>query len=161
MYGLAKKSLGAGCTFEEVAEKIKCQKMNVNLCITRFGWIISPRLVSKRQNPFKLIYSIMTLNTISLPCKAGPTKIDQAKGKQEKKSRQYYFYTSPLRYTRIGVHDIPNWINWLGPSPYLTGSNFWKFYLIKISFKLGDRSLWWKCLDWNGFFGCSECGHSK
>jgi hypothetical protein len=29
-YGLVTKSLEAGCTFEEVAEKIKCQKMNVN-----------------------------------------------------------------------------------------------------------------------------------
>jgi hypothetical protein len=29
-YGLVKKSLGASCTFEEVAEKTKCQKMNVN-----------------------------------------------------------------------------------------------------------------------------------
>jgi hypothetical protein len=30
-YGLVTKSLEAGCTFEEVAEKIKCQKMNVNV----------------------------------------------------------------------------------------------------------------------------------
>jgi hypothetical protein len=29
-YGLMTKSLGARCTFEEVAEKTKCQKMNVN-----------------------------------------------------------------------------------------------------------------------------------
>jgi hypothetical protein len=29
-YGLVTKSLGAGCTFEEVAEKTNCQKMNVN-----------------------------------------------------------------------------------------------------------------------------------
>jgi hypothetical protein len=29
-YGLVTKSLGAECTFEEVAEKINCQKMNVN-----------------------------------------------------------------------------------------------------------------------------------
>jgi hypothetical protein len=30
-YGLVTKSVGAGCTFEEVGEKIKCPKMNVNL----------------------------------------------------------------------------------------------------------------------------------
>jgi hypothetical protein len=30
-YGLVKKFLGARCTFEEVAEKTKCQKMNVNI----------------------------------------------------------------------------------------------------------------------------------
>jgi hypothetical protein len=30
-YGLVKKSLGARCTLEEVAEKTKCQKMNVNI----------------------------------------------------------------------------------------------------------------------------------
>ncbi len=29
-YGLVTKSLGAGCTFEEVAEKTNCQKMNVS-----------------------------------------------------------------------------------------------------------------------------------
>jgi len=28
-YGLVTKSLGVGCTFEEVAKKTKCQKMNV------------------------------------------------------------------------------------------------------------------------------------
>jgi hypothetical protein len=36
-YGLVTKSLGAGCTFEEVAEKIKCQKMNVNFLTTKVG----------------------------------------------------------------------------------------------------------------------------
>jgi hypothetical protein len=29
-YGLVTKSLGDGCTFEEVVEKTNCQKMNVN-----------------------------------------------------------------------------------------------------------------------------------
>ncbi len=28
-YGLVTKSLGVGCTFEEVAKKTKCQKMNI------------------------------------------------------------------------------------------------------------------------------------
>jgi hypothetical protein len=28
--GLVTKLLGAGCTFDEVAEKTNCQKMNVN-----------------------------------------------------------------------------------------------------------------------------------
>jgi hypothetical protein len=36
-YGLVAKSLGAGCTFEEVAEKIKCQKMNVIFFTTKVG----------------------------------------------------------------------------------------------------------------------------
>jgi len=62
-YGLVTKSLGAGCTFEEVAEKIKCQKMNKNLFTTR------------GENPLKLLYSIMILNTISLPYKAGPINL--------------------------------------------------------------------------------------
>jgi hypothetical protein len=29
-YGLVTKSFGIGCTFEQVAKKTKCQKMNVN-----------------------------------------------------------------------------------------------------------------------------------
>jgi hypothetical protein len=41
-YGLVTKSLGVGCTFEEVAKKTKCQKMNVNIFTTKLGWIISP-----------------------------------------------------------------------------------------------------------------------
>jgi len=35
-YGLVKKSLKVGCTFEEGAKKIKCQKMNVNIFTTTF-----------------------------------------------------------------------------------------------------------------------------
>ncbi len=31
VYGLATKSLGAKCTFKEVAKEIKCHKMNVNI----------------------------------------------------------------------------------------------------------------------------------
>jgi hypothetical protein len=69
-YGLVRKSLGVGCTFEKMAQKTKCQKMNVNIFIIKLGWIISPG-----QNPFKLLYSIMILNTTSLPCKAGPTNL--------------------------------------------------------------------------------------
>jgi hypothetical protein len=30
-YGLVTKSIGAGCTFEEVAEKTNCQKMNMKI----------------------------------------------------------------------------------------------------------------------------------
>jgi len=36
-YGLVTKSLGVGCTFEEVAQKIKRQKMNVNHFTIKFG----------------------------------------------------------------------------------------------------------------------------
>jgi hypothetical protein len=36
-YGLVTKSLGAGCTFEKLKEKTKCQKMNVNLFTTKLG----------------------------------------------------------------------------------------------------------------------------
>ncbi len=36
-YGLVTKSLEVGCTFEEVAEKTKCQKMNVNIFTTKLG----------------------------------------------------------------------------------------------------------------------------
>jgi hypothetical protein len=34
-YGLVTKSFGAGCTFDEMGEKTKCQKMNVNLLTTK------------------------------------------------------------------------------------------------------------------------------
>ncbi len=36
-YGLVAKSLGAGCTFEKLREKTKCQKMNVNPFTTKLG----------------------------------------------------------------------------------------------------------------------------
>ncbi len=36
-YRLVTKSLKVGCTFEEVAVKTKCQKMNVNLLTTKLG----------------------------------------------------------------------------------------------------------------------------
>ncbi len=35
-YGLVTKSLAAGCTFEKVAEKTKCRKMNVNIFTIKF-----------------------------------------------------------------------------------------------------------------------------
>jgi hypothetical protein len=41
-YGLVTKSFGTGCTFEQVAKKTKCQKMNVNFFTTNVRWIISP-----------------------------------------------------------------------------------------------------------------------
>jgi hypothetical protein len=40
-YGLVTKSLGVGCTFEEVVDKTKCWKMNVNPFITKLEWMIS------------------------------------------------------------------------------------------------------------------------
>jgi hypothetical protein len=36
-YALVTKSTEVGCTFEEVAEKTKCQKVNVNLFTTKLG----------------------------------------------------------------------------------------------------------------------------
>jgi hypothetical protein len=36
-YGLVTMSLAVGCTFEEVAKKTKCQKMNVNIFTTKLG----------------------------------------------------------------------------------------------------------------------------
>jgi len=36
-YGLVAKSLGAGCTYEKLTEKTKCQKMNVNIFTTKLG----------------------------------------------------------------------------------------------------------------------------
>jgi hypothetical protein len=36
-YGLVRKSLGATCTFEEVAEKTECEKMNVNIFRIKLG----------------------------------------------------------------------------------------------------------------------------
>jgi hypothetical protein len=36
-YGLVISSLGTGCTFEEVEEKTKCQKMDVNLFPMKLG----------------------------------------------------------------------------------------------------------------------------
>jgi hypothetical protein len=40
-YGLVTKSLGVGCTFDKAVEKKKCQKMNVNIFITKLKRIIS------------------------------------------------------------------------------------------------------------------------
>jgi hypothetical protein len=36
-YGLVTKSLGVGCTFEEVAQRTNCQKMNVNIFTIKLG----------------------------------------------------------------------------------------------------------------------------
>jgi len=36
-YGLVRKSLGVGCTFQKMAQKTKCPKMNVNLFIIELG----------------------------------------------------------------------------------------------------------------------------
>ncbi len=55
------------CTFEEVAEKTKCWKMNVNIFTTKFGCIISPSFWGGK-NPLSYYNSITILNTISLPC---------------------------------------------------------------------------------------------
>jgi hypothetical protein len=57
-----------------VAEKTKCQKVNVNLFTTKLGWIISSTFWG--QNPLSY-YTLMILNTISLPYKAGPTTNSQ------------------------------------------------------------------------------------
>jgi hypothetical protein len=47
---------------------------------------------------------------------------------------------------------------------YCIGSNFWKFYLIKIDFTFSWTGFFWgkclDCLDENGIFWCSECGHN-
>jgi hypothetical protein len=64
-YGLVRKSFAVGCTFEEVVEKIEHQKMSVILFQPNYHE--SSHLVSKGQNPIKLLYSIIILNTISLP----------------------------------------------------------------------------------------------
>jgi hypothetical protein len=37
-------------------------------------------------------------------------------------------------------------------------SNFWKFHLVRTNFMLGESVY---CVDWNGFFWRSECGHSQ
>jgi hypothetical protein len=39
-YGFVTKSFGTRCTFEQVAKKKKCQKMNVNFLTTNIRWII-------------------------------------------------------------------------------------------------------------------------
>jgi hypothetical protein len=57
----------------EGAEKIKGQKMNVSLFNKQIR-MNHLTLVSRRQNPLKLLHSIMILNTTSLPYKAGPKK---------------------------------------------------------------------------------------
>jgi hypothetical protein len=57
----------------------------------------------------------------------------------------------------------------VGPCPhkdrdYCTGSNFWKFCLIRTGFTLGKLVFRWKCLDcldWNRLFWCSEYRHSR
>ncbi len=47
------KSLEAGCTFEKVPKKTKCQKMNVNF--SQPNQDESSHLVSREQNPLKLL----------------------------------------------------------------------------------------------------------
>jgi hypothetical protein len=64
-YELVIKSLRARSTFEEVGEKTKYQKKNVNF--SQPNEDESSHLVSKGQNPLKLVYSIMILNTIKFP----------------------------------------------------------------------------------------------
>jgi hypothetical protein len=47
---------------------------------------------------------------------------------------------------------------------YSNGSNFWKLYLIRTGFTSGELVSLIKvlgCLDWNGLFWCSGCGHSR
>jgi hypothetical protein len=68
-YELVTKSLGSKCTFEEVGEKTKYEKMNVNF--SQPNEIESSHLVSRGQNPLKLLYSIMILNTISFHASQG------------------------------------------------------------------------------------------
>jgi hypothetical protein len=51
--------MGLGTHLKRWEEKAKCQKMNVNY---------------RGQNPLKLLYFIMILNTIPMPYKAWPTK---------------------------------------------------------------------------------------
>ncbi len=64
------KSLGARCTFEEVREKTKYQKMNVNS--SQPNEKESFHLVSRGAKSLEAtIYSIMILNTISLPASQG------------------------------------------------------------------------------------------
>jgi hypothetical protein len=54
-YELVTKSLGARCsTFEEVAEKTKCQKMNVNFLQPNYDE--SYHKVDMGQNHLKLLY---------------------------------------------------------------------------------------------------------
>ncbi len=71
-YGLGPKSLGVKCTFEEVAKKNKCQKLNMNIFTTKLWWIVSPSFY--RAKSIKLLYSIIIFNTISLLYKPRPTK---------------------------------------------------------------------------------------
>ncbi len=66
----------------------------------------------------------MNLNTISLPTKARPTKLSSIQNYQ-------------------GVKLQRKGPEFLGPCPdkdrdYRMGSNFWKFYLIRTSFTLGE-----------------------
>jgi hypothetical protein len=57
-YGLVTKSLEAECTFEEVAEKIKCQKMNLTLFTTKFRWILlSPSLQGAKSLEAIILYN--------------------------------------------------------------------------------------------------------
>jgi hypothetical protein len=55
-YELVTKSIEARCTFEEVGEKTKYQKMNVNFSQPNENE--SSHLVSRRQNPLKLPYTL-------------------------------------------------------------------------------------------------------
>jgi len=73
--GLVTKSLGVGWVhiWGGGTENKTSKKMNVNPFTLKLGWTIWP-LVSKGQNPLKLLYSIMILNTISPPYKGRADK---------------------------------------------------------------------------------------
>jgi len=85
------ESLGTWCTFEEAAEKTNCQKMNVNFLEPNY-LDESSNLVSRGQNPLKLLYSIMILNTISLACKAGPINSSSLRALSLWRKAEFFFH---------------------------------------------------------------------
>jgi hypothetical protein len=75
-YGLVTKSLGAGCTFEEVRrEKTKCQKMNVNPFTTKLRWIISPNFEKAKSLEDTILYNDSQHNIPALQSGANKTTL--------------------------------------------------------------------------------------
>jgi hypothetical protein len=77
----------------------------MNVIFLQPNYYESSHLVDRGQNPLKLLYSIMILNTISLPYKATPTKHPE-KGEMKNKSNHMPTWHRKLRHGYTSIEKI-------------------------------------------------------
>ncbi len=65
-YGSVTKTFRVGCTFKVVADKTKCQKMNVIPLRTKSGWVISPSFFGAKSLEATIFYSDFQHNILAL-----------------------------------------------------------------------------------------------